>query len=135
MKSEFSDYQTQTAALLESLCRMLTNCADVIEGIEHSLADWIVDIDPHNSVPTEQLQRLDYLRQVQSDLASMVGQMKIGHQDKYLHSRGYDTVSLYNSVKLGETKQNLSIALGAEPKTLNGLAADSSCSGDVDFFS
>jgi len=133
MTRELFDKNTQAAAVMNVFQLMLTNCRDITEDLETSLSDWAIRVDGQMPVPSEELQKLDYLRQVQADLASVAAHMSeaISCDNS---SKGERFETLLSVAKLGETKGNLYRAMSIEDSGTSLPSAETSHSGDVDLF-
>lgn len=103
-------------------------------ALEEGISDWILS-DGVESLPIEQLQRLDYLRQMQADLSTAllyISRNESGMENADL--RDFEIDGLLDNLSLGEVKERLLRATSAyqdrssmEPSTVHH-------SSDVLFF-
>ncbi|MEP4195925.1 MAG: hypothetical protein ABJL99_09855 [Aliishimia sp.] len=109
MKSESFPERVPLYTILLECKDALKKCECEVEGLEETLVDWVSCGKKDADMPLIEMQRLDYIRQVQTDLASIFEHLSLKtHEEVNLTGISFDLEPLISVVKLGEIKKRMS---------------------------
>lgn len=101
--------------LMGELGLALQNCADITVTLEDSIAEWVMAVPTHIEMPTSEIQRLDYLRQTQTDLSVILLKLADDLRDKTDAAPNFDPHAVAATAKLGEIRERVYRAASVVP--------------------